>query len=89
MIGKKICTPIIFKINKKYTFTIYVGRVLVVIVFFLLEKQIFNWLSKVIGIQSDIIIFLSLQIRDRRKKKILQHKVLEFLFCVGNCPDFW
>ena len=37
--------------NKKYTFTIFVGRVWVVILFFLLEKQTFNGLLKVFGIQ--------------------------------------
>ena len=38
-------------LNKKYTFTICVGRVWVVIVYFLLEKHTFNGLLKVIGIQ--------------------------------------
>ena len=53
-----ICTPIICRnplkprlFNKKYTFTICVGRVWVVIVYFLLEKETFNGLLKVIGIQ--------------------------------------
>ena len=35
----------------KYTFTICIGRVWVVIVFFLLRKQTFNGLLKVIGVQ--------------------------------------
>ena len=44
VIGNEICTPIILKnvklrsFNNKYTFTIYVGRVWVEIVFFLLKK---------------------------------------------------
>ena len=52
-IGNYICTPMIFKnsfFNKKYTFTICVGLVWVVIVYFLLEKQTFNGLLKVISI---------------------------------------
>jgi hypothetical protein len=39
--------------NKKYTFTICVGRVWVVISYS--KKQTFNGLLKVIGIQIDII----------------------------------
>jgi hypothetical protein len=41
--------------NKKYTFTIYVGRVWIVIGCFLFEKQTFNELSKVIGIQKYVL----------------------------------
>ena len=90
---KKNCTPIIFKnplksgFYKKYTFTICVGCVLVVILFFLLEKQTFNGLLKVIGIQSDIIIFLSLQIRDRRENIKAQTLCYSFILC-GKLPRF-
>ena len=55
-----LCTPKIFKtwfFIKKYTFTIRVGRVWVVIVFFLLEKQTFNELLKVIGKQIEFPSF--------------------------------
>ena len=49
------CAPIIFKnqlkYDKKYTITIYVGRVWIVIGYFLFEKQSFNGLRKVIGMQ--------------------------------------
>ena len=60
VIGNYIRTPINFKntlkvktqfFNKKYTFTICVRRVLVVIVYFLLEKLTFNELLMVIGLQ--------------------------------------
>ena len=37
--------------NKKYTFTIFVGRIWIVIGYFLFEKQAFNGLLKVIRIQ--------------------------------------
>jgi hypothetical protein len=37
--------------NQKYTLTICVGSVWVVIAFFLLEKQTFNGLLKIIGVQ--------------------------------------
>ena len=40
--------------GEKSTFTICVGRVWVVIVFFLLEKQTFNGLLKVIAIQNQL-----------------------------------
>ena len=64
MIGNQFCIQIIFKnmfFNNKYTFTIYVGRVWVVIGNFLLEKQTFNELLKAIGIQQ-YIYFISLKI---------------------------
>jgi hypothetical protein len=52
VISNYICTPIIIKNPLKPGFSIRnifcVGRV---IVYFLLEKQTFNWLLKVIGIQ--------------------------------------
>ena len=56
-----VCAPIIFKnrfFNKNYTFTICVGSVSIVIGYFLFEKQAFNGLLKVIGIQSELKTFL-------------------------------
>ena len=53
VIGNWFCTPIICKtplINKKYTFTICVGGVWIVIRYFLFEKQAFKGLLKIIGI---------------------------------------
>ena len=44
--------------NEKNTFTKCVGRVWIVIVYFLLEKQAFNGLLKVIGIQIDIMFLM-------------------------------
>ena len=41
--------------NKKYTFTICVGRVWIVIGYFLFEKQAFNGLLKVISIQKNFL----------------------------------
>ena len=38
--------------SSKYTFTIYVGRVLIVIGYFLFKKEAFNGLLKVVGIQN-------------------------------------
>ena len=43
-----------FSIKKKYTFTICVARVWIVLGYFLFEKQTFNGLSKVISIQTKI-----------------------------------
>ena len=40
-----------FQDFKKYTFTICIGRVWIVIGYFLFEKQAFNGILKVIGIQ--------------------------------------
>ena len=37
--------------NKEYTFTICVGRVWIVIIYFFIEKQTFNGLFKAIGIE--------------------------------------
>ena len=57
VIGNSFCAPIIFKksfknlfFNKKYTFTICVWRVWIVIGYILFEKQTYNGLLKVIGI---------------------------------------
>ena len=55
-----ICTPISLKKsvqNKKNTFTICVGCVLIAIGHFLFEKQIFNGLLKVIVIQNILNMF--------------------------------
>ena len=53
VIGKWFCALINFKNPLKpglYNFTICIGRVWIVIVYFLLKKQTFNRLLKVIGI---------------------------------------
>ena len=66
IIDNYFCASIIFKnslktgFNKKFTFTICVGRVWVIIGYFLLEKQTFNGLLKVIGIQ--IVFLLNLKV---------------------------
>ena len=44
-------------IGKKYTFTICVGCVLIIIGNFLFENQIFNGLLEVIGIQTAFILY--------------------------------
>ena len=59
---KVLCTNNLLKsaknwfFNKNYTFTICVGRVWIVIGYFLFEKQTFIGLLKVIGLQ--ILFFL-------------------------------
>ena len=45
--------------NKKYTFSICVGRVWTVIRYFLFEKQTFNGLFKVIRIQKGFLKYKS------------------------------
>ena len=50
-IGNWFCAPIIFKNPLKPGFTICVGRVWIVIRYFLFEKHAFNKLLRVIGIQ--------------------------------------
>ena len=42
--------------NKKYTYYIFVGRVWIVMRYFLLEKKTFDGLLKVIDIQIDVFI---------------------------------
>ena len=65
--------------NKKYTFTICVGCVCVVIVVFLLEKQTFNGLLKVIGIQ--ITLFLQ---DVQSTKKLMLPSVILTLYLKSN-----
>ena len=55
--------------NKKYTFTICVRRVWVVIVVFLLEKQTFNGLLKVIGIEKNIMPMRCMGIKTLKERK--------------------
>ena len=54
--------------SKKYTSTICVGRVFVVIAYFLLEKQTFNGFLKVIGIQRIFCDYLKWVITAKRLK---------------------
>ena len=60
VIGNWFCEPINFK-NQKYNFTICEGCVGIVIWYFLFEKEAFNELLKVIGIQT-LLILLKLTI---------------------------
>jgi hypothetical protein len=58
VISNQCYTPIILKnrvLNKKYTFTICVGRVWIVGGYFLFVKQTFNGLLKVINIKKKFL----------------------------------
>ena len=56
VIDNLFCAPIIFKNPKKYTFTNCVECVWIVIAYFLFEKQTYNRLLKVIGIENGLLL---------------------------------
>ena len=62
VLGNLFCAPIIFKTSLKYTFTICVSDVFIVIGYFLLEKQTFDKLLKVIGVQNIFFIYINMSI---------------------------
>ena len=61
--------------NNKYTFTICVRRVWIVIGYFLLKKQTFNGLSKVIVIQK-LLLFEKERVEEQTKNTKKYDKIL-------------